>query len=132
MYELPFMTCDPSIYKIYIIKFVIYLTSLMQLIIQPYNKFIYSHILLKKKNLFILITQWIFMSFAINYSIKQKDKNYLWPNHSTLLIKKLFRPQTHTHCNLLALLTNQIKLLQNFTTSSVVVNSLSKKKKKFY
>ena len=22
--------------------------------------------------------------------IKQKDVNYLWPNHSTLLIKKLF------------------------------------------
>ena len=71
------------------------------------------------------------MSFAINYSIKQKDKkNDLCPNHSTLLIKKLFRPQIHTHCNLLALLTNQIKMLQNFTTSSVVVNSLSKKKKK--
>ena len=30
------------------------------------------------------------MSFAINYSIKQKDKkNDLWPNHSTLLIKKI-------------------------------------------
>ena len=68
------------------------------------------------------------MSFAINYSIKQKDKNYLWPNQSTLLIKKLLRPQTHAHCNLLALLTNQIKMLQKFTTSSVVVNSLSKKK----
>ena len=35
------------------------------------------------------------LDFFLNYSIKQKDKNHVWPNHSTLLIKKLFRPQSH-------------------------------------
>ena len=59
------------------------------------------------------------LDFFLKYSIKQKDKNYVCPNHSTLLIKKLFRPQsqTHTHCNSLTLLTNQIKMLQNFTAT---------------
>ena len=33
------------------------------------------------------------MNFYVKYNyllIKQKDINYLWPNHLTLLIKKLF------------------------------------------